>query len=93
MLLYSPLEKCAVGGLVRAGRSVECLAGHHISCLSSFGQIDVKMFVVRAGWCPQLTNEHCEVLFIHKCSCFSVNKTKSSLYGPHAKYKNTYVYI
>ena len=35
----------------------------------SIGQIDVKMFVVRAGWCPQLTNEHCEILFIQKCWC------------------------
>ena len=35
------------------------------SCLSSIGQIYMKMFVVRAGWCPPLTNEHCEVLFIH----------------------------
>ena len=53
------------GQFCQAGRSVECLAGHHSSCLSYIGQIDVKMFVVRAAWCPQLTNEHCEVLFIH----------------------------
>ena len=75
------------------GRSVVCLAGHHSSCLSSIGQIDTKMFVVRAGWCPQLTNEHCEVLFFHKCSCFSSKKTKSSLYGPYTKDMNIYVYI
>ena len=46
---------CAVGGLVRRGARSNVLAGHHISCLSSIGQIDVNMFVVRAGWCPQLT--------------------------------------
>ena len=40
------------------GRSVVCLAGHHSSCLSSMGQIDMKMFVVSAGWCPQLINEY-----------------------------------
>ena len=74
-------------------RSVDCLAGHHISCLSSIGQIDVKMFVVRAGWYPQLTNEHCEVLFIHNCSCFVSKETKSSIFGPYAKDINTYVYI
>ena len=34
------------GGCVRLCR----LAGHHSSCLSSIGQIDVKMFVVIAGW-------------------------------------------
>ena len=62
----TPWNVCS-GWFCYVGRSVECLAGHHISCLSSIGQIDVKMFVVRAGWCPQLTNDNCEVLFIHKC--------------------------
>ena len=67
MYVLSPLEMCAVGGFVRRGaRSYVC---HHSSCLSYMGQIDVTIFVVRAGWCPQVTNEHCEVLFIHKCSC------------------------
>ena len=42
-ILQAPLEMCAVG------RWVVCLAGHHSSCLSSIGQIDVKMFVVSAG--------------------------------------------
>ena len=74
-------------------RSVVCLAGHHSSYLSSIVQIDVNMFVVSAGWGPQLNNEHCEVLFVHKCSCFSVNKTKSSLYGLYAQDINMYVYI
>ena len=35
--------------------SIEYLAGHHSSCLCYIGPIDVKIFVVRAGWCPQLT--------------------------------------
>ena len=55
-----------------AGRSIVYLAGHHSSCLSSICQFDVKMFVVSAGWCAQLTNE--QVLFFHKCSCFFSKK-------------------
>ena len=75
----SPLEMCGVQCVVcKAGRSVECLAGHHISCLSSVGHLDVKMFVVRAGWCPQLTNEH-ELLFIRKCSCVYLIVKKTPL--------------
>ena len=77
--------KCVQWVVLLGGRSVECLAGHHISCLPSIGQIDLKMFVARAGWCPQLTNEHCEVLFSHICSCFFSKKTESSLYEPYTK--------
>ena len=40
--------------------------------------------VVSAGWCPQLTNEHCEVLFFINAHVVSV-KTKCSLYGPYTK--------
>ena len=61
--------KCVQWVVLLGGRSVVCLAGHHSSCWYHIGQIVVKMFVVRAGWCPQFTNEHCEVLFIYKCSC------------------------
>ena len=34
-----------IGWFCYAGRSVECLAAHHISCFSSIGQIDVKIDV------------------------------------------------
>ena len=45
-----------------------------------------EMFVVSAGWCPQLTNEHCEVLFFHKCSClFSKKKLNPAYMGPMRK--------
>ena len=82
------------GCVIYAGRSVACLAGHHISCLSSVGQIDVEMFVVRAGWCPQLTNEHCEVLFFFiNAHVFFSKKNKSSIYEPYPKDISTYVFI
>ena len=87
-----PME-CVKWVVLLGGRSVVCLAGHHSSCLSSIDQIGMKMFVVSAGWCPQLTNELCEVSFVHKCSCFFSNKTKSNLYGPYTLDINTYVYI
>ena len=83
---------CSVGGLL-GGALGQSLAGHHISCLSSIGQIDVKIFIVRAGCYPQLINEYCEVLFIYTCLCgISKNKVKSSLYGPYAKDINTFVH-
>ena len=61
--------KC-VGGLL-GGALGRMFGGspHFLFILYSIGQIDVQMFIVRAGCYPQLTNEHCEVLFIHKCSC------------------------
>ena len=44
------------------------------------------MFVVSAGWCPQLNNEHCEILFFHKCSCcFSKKKKNPAYMGPIRK--------
>ena len=68
------------------GRSVVCLAGHHSSCLSSIGQIDVKMFVVSAGWCPQLNNEHCEIKFFSlMLMFFSVKKLNPAYMGPIRK--------
>ena len=82
--------KCVQWAVLLGWRSVECLAGHHNSCLSSIGQTDVKMFVVRAGWCPQLTNEQCEVLFIHQCSCVYQYKKLNPAYMQTI---NTYVYI
>ena len=84
VMAYSPLEMCAVGGFVRRGaRSyvwrVTTVPVCHIA------QINVKMFAVSTGWCPQLTNKHYALLFS--------TKTESSLYGPYTKYINTYVYI
>ena len=77
---------CAVGGLVRMGAQSVCLAGHHSSCLSSIGQIYVKMVVVIAEWCRQLTNEHCEVLFfINAHVLLSVKKLNPAYMGPIRK--------
>ena len=64
---YAPLELFT--DFVRC--SVECLAGHHTSCMSSTGQLHVEMFVVRAGWKPRPTNEHREVLFMDTFSSVS----------------------
>ena len=54
---YAPLEICAVGGFVRRGARSYVWRVTTIHVLSSIGSIVVKMFVARAGWCPQLTNE------------------------------------
>ena len=54
------------------------LVGHHASCLSSMDQIDVKMFVVRAGWCPQRTNGHREVLLFISAHVF-ISKTNPEI--------------
>ena len=64
---YAPLELFT--DFVR--RSVECLTGHHTSCMSSLGQLHMEMFVVRAGWKPRPTNEHREVLFMDTFSSVS----------------------
>ena len=45
------------------------------------------MFVVRAGWCPQLTNEHCEVYFFINTHVFSVTKLNPAYMGPMQRYK------
>ena len=84
---------CA-GWFCSAGRSVECLPGHHISCLSSIGQIDVKIFVVQDDVLNLQTNIVKFYLFINAHVFIStISKTKSSLYGHYAKDINTYVYI
>ena len=65
---WSPLEMCAVGGLLCGvlGR----MFGGSPQILFVFYWPDKRENVRRkVGWCPQLTNEHCEVLFSHKCAC------------------------
>ena len=85
----SPLEMCAVGGLL--GGALGRMFGGSPQFLFVFYRPDRrKMFVVSAVWCPQLTNEHCEVLFFHKCSC--KNKLNPAYMGPIQDI-NTYVYI
>ena len=91
LAFITPWNGCS-GWPCYAGHSVECLAGHHISCLSYIGQVDVKMFVVRAGWCPQFTSEHCEVLFLHKCSCF-FSKKPQPIWALYQRYKHLCLHV
>ena len=70
-----------------------CSAGHHISCPSSKGQIYVNMFVVRAGWCTQLTNEHCEVYLFINAEVFTSTTNLIQPIWALCENINTYVHI
>ena len=69
----------------KRAKTAQCLAGHHISCLSSIGQIDVKMFVEQDGILKLQKNIVKFYLFINAHVFFSNKKTKSSLFGPIRK--------